>query len=396
MLSARRAAGLVAASVPAVVVGGSSWYREKHRPELPPHTLRDLSGEVVVVTGATSGIGKAVAGKLAGLGATVVVGSRDQGRGEAARRGILASVGGTLPAPRCEVLPLDLSDLGSVRTFADECRRRHAGNISVVVAVAAEIVYEEGRQAASGADLSFATNQLGLQALLAELEPELGSSPRRGASGLRANRRVVIVGSRLEARGSVDPEVVHSTGGARLNKGWAGRDAMLRYADTKLCNMLLAATLAERWRGKAVDVLAVTPGMVHTGLWRHFPQWYQALTYPVRALALRSADDAAQGVVFAAAAIEADGKSGAYLSDGLEVEPSQGAKDGKAAARLYEVCGELIAADRSPRRGRRDDRARGARRTASTPTTCAPSACTRSPSSRRCATIKRRRDVRSA
>ena len=92
---------------------------------------------------------------------------------EAARRGILASVGGTLPAPRCEVLPLDLSDLGSVRTFADECRRRHAGNISVVVAVAAEIVYEEGRQAASGADLSFATNQLGLQALLAELEPEL-------------------------------------------------------------------------------------------------------------------------------------------------------------------------------------------------------------------------------
>ena len=155
---------------------------------------------------------------------------------------------------------------------------------------------------------------------------------------------------------------------------------MLRYADTKLCNMLLAAALAERWRGKAVDVLAVTPGMVHTGLWRHFPQWYQALTYPVRALALRSADDAAQGVVFAAAAIEADGKSGArtllppprsrrtlgvltvwpgklgaYLSDGLEVEPSQGAKDGKAAARLYEVCGELIAADRSPRRGRRED-----------------------------------------
>ena len=45
----------------------------------------------------------------------------------------------------------------------------------------------------------------------------------------------------------------------------------------------------------------------------------------------------------------------AYLSDGLEVEPSQGAKDGKAAARLYEVCGELIAADRSPRRGRRED-----------------------------------------
>ena len=40
------------------------------------------------------------------------------------------------------------------------------------------------------------------------------------------------------------------------------------------------------------SVSSLTPGMVHTGLWRHFPRWYQALTYPIRAVALRSADDA--------------------------------------------------------------------------------------------------------
>lgn len=152
----------------------------------------------------------------------------------------------------------------------------------------------------------------------------------------------MIVGSRLETRGVVEPEVVLRTRGAELSAGYATRDPMLRYADTKRCNALLATALAGRWQGQPIDVLTVTPGMVHTGLWRHFPQWYQAVTYPIRAVALRSADDAAQGVVFAAAALEADGKSGAYLSDGIEVEPSQGALDTAMAGRLYEVCSEII------------------------------------------------------
>ena len=155
----------------------------------------------------------------------------------------------------------------------------------------------------------------------------------------------MIVGSRLETRGLVEPDVVQQTRGAQLNSSYAARDPMLRYADTKRCNALLATALAGRWEGQPVDVLTVTPGMVHTGLWRHFPQWYQALTYPIRAVALRSADDAAQGVVFAAAALEAEGKSGAYLSDGVEVQPSQGALDTAVAGRLYEVCSEIIGKD---------------------------------------------------
>ena len=150
------------------------------------------------------------------------------------------------------------------------------------------------------------------------------------------------MGSRLEARGLVEPDVVQQTRGAQLSAEFDSRDPMNRYADTKRCNALLATALAARWRGQPIDVLSVTPGMVHTRLWRNFPQWYQALTYPIRAVALRSADDAALGVVYAAAALEVDGKSGAYLSDGVEVQPSQGAKDIAVAGRLFEVCSEII------------------------------------------------------
>lgn len=340
----RRAVKTTALGIPAAAACGSLWYRWTHRPVLPPHSLRDLSGSTVVMTGATSGIGKAAAAKLASLGATVVCGCRDLSRGAAVKNELLSG-SKEVSAGQVEILPLDLADMASVRRFAHECRRRHPKSIAVVVSAAAEIVYESGTKTPQGLDQTFATNHLGVQALVAELEPVLldenvGHAPR-------CKKRVVIVGSRLEARGSVDPEVVQASGGAELHRQYTAADPMMRYADSKRCNALLATALTERWRERAVDVFSVSPGMVHTSLWRHFPRWYQALTFPIRAIALRSAEEAAEGVVFAAAAVEAEGKSGAYLSDGVEIEPSQGSRDAQLAERLFEACRQLI--DECPR-----------------------------------------------
>ena len=73
-----------------------------------------MSGEVCVVTGATSGIGRATAAALAGRGAQVVLVARDRGRGEAAAAELAAA---GAPAPRLEVA--DLASMGQVRTLAD-------------------------------------------------------------------------------------------------------------------------------------------------------------------------------------------------------------------------------------------------------------------------------------
>src|SRR5260370_33250394 len=73
-----------------------------------------MKGTVCVVTGATSGIGKAAATALAGLGATVVMVGRDRGRTEAAAAQI-AAVGAS--PPRAEVA--DLASLEQVRGLAD-------------------------------------------------------------------------------------------------------------------------------------------------------------------------------------------------------------------------------------------------------------------------------------
>ena len=153
----RRAALVAGIGVPTAVIGACATYREQHRPQLPPHTLRSLAGATCVVTGGTSGIGKAVAGRLVARGATVIVGSRDIKRGATARLDILADAAHRMAEGSStvgqegtsgnamgdvEVLELDLADLHSVQQFAQAVRERtnrdDSTRLQVVVAAAAE------------------------------------------------------------------------------------------------------------------------------------------------------------------------------------------------------------------------------------------------------------------
>ena len=337
----RRAAAIVAVGVPVTVLVSGRMYREQHRPSLPPYEQHDMRGRAVVLTGGTSGIGLAAASNLAALGARVVLGSRDPARGEAARAIILASAADA----DVRVLPLDTSNARSVSTFARAAAEACGGRVDVLVGAAGEVRYEAGATS-SGVDLGFATNHLGLQGLVGELEPALvhGGDSRRPS-------RVVIVGSKLERRGEVDVDAIEATRGGRLRAGPSpdAFDPMRCYADTKHANMLLATHLAERWRagGAPTAVFSVTPGMVNTGLWSHYPLWYRALTFPLRAVALRTPEEGAAGVVFAATAtaLDAPARSGAYLADGRDVEPSGGSRDAAKAHRLFEVCQGIIARD---------------------------------------------------
>ena len=362
----RRAALAAGIGAPTVVLGACAVYREQHRPQLPPHALRSLAGATCVVTGGTSGIGKAVAGRLVARGANVIVGSRDVERGAVARRDILADAAHRIAEGRgavdkhgsnvigdVEMLNLDLTDLHSVKQFARNVRERESRTdgkrIQVIVAAAAEIMPERSLTKQE-VDCMFATNHLGLHLLLRELEPTLLS----GCDGPRAPLpRVVMVGSKLEKGAQVDFSVVEASGGVQLRRpeqdqaegkeaGKQGVSAMSHYADTKFCNLLLARELSRRWEQRAA-VFVVSPGMVDTNLWRHFPTWYRAITWPVRVTALRSTADAADGVMFAVASDSAEElPSGSLLADGVPVEASAAAHDAIAAASCFTACERVI------------------------------------------------------
>ena len=311
-------------------------YKDKNKPQLPLYTIRpDLSKCVVVVTGATSGIGMETARKLASSGATLIIGSRDADRGAKAKVYIESS--SPPGAPPVSVLPLDTSSIISVQGFAHTILDKHPPSPSrpfIFVGAAASINTSADQPLSpEGYDLDFHTNHLGLQALISELSP-LISSP---------GCRIVIVGSKLERQGKLDITALKSSSGTKLRETPpdGSRGPVAHYSDTKLANHLLSTHLPKVYPSSTTFI--VSPGMVNTGLWRNFTPAYRAVTYPIRSLALRTAGEAAEGVFYACAA-ESSGKMGSavFLVDGVEQNQSEKAEDKELAKELFEVCRGLI------------------------------------------------------
>ena len=114
-----------------------------------------MSGTTCLVTGATSGIGKETALRLAMLGATVIIVARDAARGAAAG----AEISDRVPQARVEVMTADLSSLAQVRRLAEDVTGRH-GRLDVLVNNAG-VISPRRQLTADGLETTFATNHLG-------------------------------------------------------------------------------------------------------------------------------------------------------------------------------------------------------------------------------------------
>ena len=138
-------------------------------PELPAGAL---VGRTVLVTGANSGIGKAIATELAMLGATVLMTVRDRARGEAARHHVLT----VAPAADVAVEVCDVSHLAGVRSFAADLLSRHSRLDAVIHN--AGVMPEQRTESAEGHELSLATHVLGPVLLTELLRPALTPAAR--------------------------------------------------------------------------------------------------------------------------------------------------------------------------------------------------------------------------
>jgi len=128
--------------------------------------IPDLTGQTVIVTGASSGIGLETAKALAGHGARVILAVRDEAKGRAAAS--------TLPASaKKEVRPLDLASLDSVRAFAASWE----GGIDLLINNAGVMIPPLTRTA-DGFELQFGTNHLGHFALTNLLLPDVAAGGR--------------------------------------------------------------------------------------------------------------------------------------------------------------------------------------------------------------------------
>lgn len=220
--------------------------------------------EIHLVTGATSGLGLETARALAGDGRRhVLAGARDPGTASALRAAV--------PSDRLTVLELDLGSLASVRSFADEARRRigPGGRLSGIACNAGLQVAGPLRRSAEGHELTFATNHLGHFLLVHELLDLLapGAAVVSTASGTHdpADR----LARRFGFRGAVFPDAKAVARGeldASVSEKQQGLD---RYATSKLCNVLFTYAMAARVPAAAARFLAFDPGLMPgTGLAR--------------------------------------------------------------------------------------------------------------------------------
>lgn len=277
----------------------------------------EFTGRTVVVTGATSGIGKATATALALRGARLILICRDKKRGEETRREITELTGNE----SIEVLIANLGSQRSIRQVAAQINARYE-KIHLLINNAGTVINPR-RLTPDGIEETFAVNHLAPFLLTNLLLEKL----RAGAPS-----RVVNLTSGLHPYGTINF--------ADLNQQ-DGYKPFRAYNQAKLGNVLFTYELARRLEGSGVTTNAVHPGVVRTNLGRRDAAmpWYTTLLFRIIWGAfLIEPEDAAKVVLQAASDPTL---AGAYVVKGKAVKSSRESYDRTVAQKLWDVSAQL-------------------------------------------------------
>jgi retinol dehydrogenase-12 len=284
-------------------------------------TTADLQGRTFFVTGANSGIGRALVEALAARGAGVVLASRSEER----TKPVLDGIRTRHPAADAQFLPLDVSDLGSVRRAAE--RFLGLGHPLDVLINNAGIAGTRGLSR-EGFDLTYATNHIGPFLLTNLLLPKLREAPQG---------RIVNVASVAQTRvKQIDWSLLERRTEPR-------RSGFADYAVTKLMNVLHAKELARHLVDTRVTTYALHPGAVASNVWRSLPQplqWFMKLF-------MLSNEAGARTPFYCATAPELSTSTGRYYDKCREVPPNPLANDAALAKELWEKTEAAIAGARA-------------------------------------------------
>jgi NAD(P)-dependent dehydrogenase (short-subunit alcohol dehydrogenase family) len=273
-----------------------------------------MDGQVCVVTGATSGIGRAVAVALGRLGAQLVLVARDRDRGEATVTDLVAA--GAL-RPRLEIA--DLASMAQVRALAG--RLGELERIDVLVNNAG-VLAARRRVTADGLEEVFAVNHLAPFLLTCLLLDKLTAA---------APARVITVTSGAHADARLDLDDL------QMEREW---DSWRAYAGSKLANILFTRELARGVEGSGVTATCAHPGMVRTRFGREARLPMRAAVTLARPLML-SPERGASTIVYLATSPEVAGATGGYYVRRRLREPSPAARDDATARRLWQLSAEL-------------------------------------------------------
>jgi NAD(P)-dependent dehydrogenase (short-subunit alcohol dehydrogenase family) len=250
-----------------------------------------MHDRIILLTGATSGIGREVARGLARQGVTLVLGCRNPSKAADLCAFLKRESGNA----QIDTMTVDLASLRSIRQFSQDFLARYT-QLHVLINNAGAFSIDR-RETEDGFELTMGTNFFGPFLLTSSLAPLLAATP--GA-------RIVNVGSDAYKYAKLDLNDL------QLTRRYEGFPA---YAASKLAIQLWTQELAERLRPRGVTVNSVHPGHVATAIWDIWPNptWYQRLMVKMMTLSVISAEAGAQTPLYLATVDEVAGVTGGYF-----------------------------------------------------------------------------------
>lgn len=257
-----------------------------------------LTGKVMVITGATSGIGLETVRALAATGATLFIAVRDIQKA----RNVLA---GILDPHRVSLVAMDSASFTSIRGAAATILTRSNNQVNILVDNAGVMGIEDLTLTEDGHEMHFATNHLGHFLLFHLLKPAMLAS-----STPNFHSRVVIVASSAHRSCNLS-----ASDNYNFQKG--GYNFGLAYAHSKLANVYMANELERRYGQKGIHATSLHPGAINTDLSRHLSaEWVESILNDETLIkTFKNTEQGAATTVLAAVGKEWENKGGRYLED---------------------------------------------------------------------------------
>lgn len=272
-----------------------------------------MKDQVILITGANTGIGRVTAETIADHGAHVVLAGRSEERTKPVMDAIAAKHG----ADKVTFIPLDLGSFDSVRkatqTFLDSGLPLH-GLINN-----AGLAGTKGKTK-DGFEIHFGVNHLGHFLFTLPLLPKLAEHD---------HSRVVVVASQAHYKAdALDLSVMQEE--TKTTTGFP------EYCVSKLANVLFSAELSRRLEGTGIHTYSLHPGVVASDIWRKVPgpfRWAMKLF-------MITNEEGAQTTIHCATSDSVKEETGLYYDKSKSKTPSKLARDEELALELWEKTEE--------------------------------------------------------
>jgi NAD(P)-dependent dehydrogenase (short-subunit alcohol dehydrogenase family) len=276
------------------------------------------SDAVMIVTGATNGIGLVTAHQLARTGATVVLVGRDHHRIESA----CAQIRAENPEAKLDSFMADLSRISEIQLLATHITQQYQRVDVLINNVGA--FYQSRQLSADGIEMTFALNHMAPFVLTNLLLNLMRAS---------APTRIINVSSAAHQGAVMDFDDIQF---ANRYSGWKA------YAQSKLANLLFTYELADRLQDADITVNALHPGFVRTGFANGDPSLFTTLFGTMQKYFAVPPEQGALTSIYLASDPNVNNITGRYFVNKQPVASSRASYDYTARRRLWDLSTKLM------------------------------------------------------